>query len=593
MPTDALLSDESPIALSKLFSAPILQNATFRYKSSETQTYDWTALRTELTSRTASSPRWYLHLREEDIMVTSDDPMKPLMAKMDCYNILELHGAQSGLSPQDYTVRQAWPYSDAEDLKPERIMPLAKQNVVWKKVVKDDGSDINCYLLSRKEAGVTFSFGGTAAPATTASKAAAPAPGGFTFGKSNPTSAPSTATAGKSAPAFNFGFGTGANTTNHNNNTTAAPPAFNFGFGNTAAAKSAPSATPSFGFGAAPAKPASDPTEVKVTPLRAEAALLNVVTVNPSLLLFNVWTEKSVRKMKRSILSGSRAKYDDYPLPAFVVGSEEDFERVFKAYAENPKFGRGSRGQKRGREEEEEKEEEAPTKFKRGDDGGREAVKESSDSDDDDLIELEDDEVFEFAVTPSKRTLSEEQKAMIKAFVLPKKINLVVENDRKDTIDTVLIRTVARLFAKVHPKLKAMDSAIDALTTVDETLTRMQAERATVLHELVKNDPTFQFLYCYYAPLLIGLFEEIIQVRKTAQDYELDQLSAIEKLLKDGSLPSKAQYKMLKYYPSNEKYPFRPHNKISGISESSEAVDVCVPPPVASHAMVNISMKPR
>ncbi|KAG5495211.1 hypothetical protein JKF63_02266 [Porcisia hertigi] len=322
---DPLLDNaaDNPIQMEELFST-ILVHRTFSQLGTGAQPYDWSEFRKVLENRTASSPRWFMQLREEDLLAGADG-MEGVT--VDCYVIAE--ATQPTMAPGEYIVKVHWPYSDAEDNAPERILPLEGQSMCWRRVVKADGSDMNVFLLqkSRKTAGVC----GSAAPS--ADNVAPPV---FGFGNTPSTAVPASSTAAVAtttpsvAPGFGFGFGAAAQPPVAPPFNSASSPAngssFSFSFDQPAAMASSSggfsfgfstatpssvsattnSALPSFGAAAAPstAPAAMESGEVKVEPLKT------------SEVLFALWSRKRLASLTKDILSGSRIVREDFALDA-------------------------------------------------------------------------------------------------------------------------------------------------------------------------------------------------------------------------------------------------------------------------------------
>ncbi|KPA81072.1 hypothetical protein ABB37_04433 [Leptomonas pyrrhocoris] len=317
---------DTPIQLEELFSSKLVHR-TFAQPGVGDTPYDWTEFRKVLAERSATSPRWFIQLREEDLLAGAEG-MEGVT--VDCYVIAE--AAQPTLAPAEYIVKVHWPYSDAEDNAPERILPLESQEMCWRRVVKADGSDMNVYLLQKRHsdgaaktgpalASSAFGFGASApsassptAAATTVTAPSADAPSstaastatsslGFGFGAAPTANGAPTAAA---ASGFGFSFGpaipTSAPSAGNGSSTTTT--AFSFGFGQSSAAP----APPSFGFGA-PAAPSTAPapavtSEVKVEPLKT------------SEILFALWSRRRLTDLAKEIRSGSRIVREDFPLDA-------------------------------------------------------------------------------------------------------------------------------------------------------------------------------------------------------------------------------------------------------------------------------------
>lgn len=333
---DALLDKaaDAPVRMEELFSAK-LEHRTFAAPGLGEQPYDWSEFRAVLESRTASSPRWFMQLREEDLLAGADGLEG---VTVDCYVIAE--ATQPTVAPGEYIVKVHWPYSDAEDNAPERILPLAGQGMCWRRVVKADGSDMNVFLLQKRSSGsgaggaapvtsAAFGFGAPAAAGSAPPAAAPAAPAGFGVGFGGAPAAPAPVPAA-AAPSFGLGFGSAA---------PAAPaasapgnaPGFGFSFGPSAPAPSSasPASAPAFGgfsFGSAPAPSSSANTSAAAPAFTAAAAAapaaaeetgeVKVQPLKTSEVLFALWSRKRLTDLAKEIRSGSRIVREGFALDA-------------------------------------------------------------------------------------------------------------------------------------------------------------------------------------------------------------------------------------------------------------------------------------
>lgn len=317
-------AEQQPIAMEELFSTKLVHR-TFSQPGAGDTPYDWSEFRKVLGERSAASPRWFIQLREEDLLAGADG-MEGVT--VDCYVIAE--ATQPTLAPGEYIVKVHWPYSDAEDNAPERILPLESQGMCWRRVVKADGSDMNVYLLQKRSdavasakvapavASTAFGFGASASstPASTAALATTTtAPSGFGFGFGQSTAA-TNASAPAPAPSFGFSFESGAPATSSGGNSGTPAPAFSFGFGQSSTAAPASS----FGFGAAPVARASakaSDSAVAAPPTASATAESGEVQVQPlktSEILFALWSRKRLTDLAKEIRSGSRIVRESFPL---------------------------------------------------------------------------------------------------------------------------------------------------------------------------------------------------------------------------------------------------------------------------------------
>ncbi|KAH9593113.1 hypothetical protein LSM04_001919 [Trypanosoma melophagium] len=325
-------SGAPPITISELLSVKLIHK-TFKKAGMNEMPYDWSKLRGTLESRSSTSPRWFMQLREEDLL--ADDGFEGVT--VDCVVIAE--ASLPTLAPAHYIVKMHLPYSDLEDNAPERILPIAEQNMCWRRVVRDDGTDINAYLLQKKEmpsAAISFGFGTSTASTTVATitsssnttintTTAAPSNGfGFGFGTTTAT------TSGEvNTNTFGFGTTTPSSTNASTANTSSAPAnSFSFGFGAAPASSSSAATTVNnntFGFGTTtattgPAATTTTTTRTKTT--AGDGGNVNSLSSQPvaslkaSEVLFALWSKKRLTDMAKSFKSGSRIVREDFkPTP--------------------------------------------------------------------------------------------------------------------------------------------------------------------------------------------------------------------------------------------------------------------------------------
>lgn len=278
--------EQPPHTISVLLSS--VSSKTFSRHGSEHH-FDWTAFRTALEARSSASPRWFLQLREEDLLC---DPDGLEGANVECFVIVE--ASEPTLAPAHYIVKEHWPNSDAEDNAPERVLAIKDQGMYWRPLTKDDGSSINAFVLSKRPS------------------AGAPS-GGFSFGFGAPTSTAQAATSSAPVPAApsTFGFGTPAPSV------AASAPVISFGFGVAATAASAPSSAPiAFGFGAAPAPAAIATPLAPFDAVAAAKAAKPFKPLKPSEIFFVLWSKTRVKDMLKELKSGSRIVQENVKIGA-------------------------------------------------------------------------------------------------------------------------------------------------------------------------------------------------------------------------------------------------------------------------------------
>lgn len=209
---DALLATNlAALRLSEVFDR-LIPHKKFKVRGPPggQREFDWTKILEVLRQRDAKSPRWFIQIRSEDLLL---EPSGTDGETVDCFIVLECDVPT--LAPLHYVAREHPPYSDIEDNAPESIFMLSGQRVCWRKMVLDDGKDINCYILAERPAGVAIGSAAASAPGATSTNVPQFGFGGgddplggsksnggklpFTFGK--PNDGPN------ATPAFGFGAG--------------------------------------------------------------------------------------------------------------------------------------------------------------------------------------------------------------------------------------------------------------------------------------------------------------------------------------------------------------------------------------------------
>ncbi|EKG03368.1 hypothetical protein TCSYLVIO_005580 [Trypanosoma cruzi] len=274
-----------PITISELLSEK-LSHRTFTMNDKGEVPYDWSKLRAALEGRNPESPRWFMQLREEDLLF--EDVLDGVT--VDCVVIAE--ASVPTLAPAHYIVKMHMPFSDPEDNAPERILPIEGQNMCWRSVVRDNRGDINAYLLQKRETkcygNCAFGFGGIREL-------------DITVPKSNEYKA-----------AFTGGFDLGVTPVSYSN----LKPSFGFGFGATPASQS--NLPPSFGFGASIHEEGFSvfPNTASFDGFGSKSPL-EATPLKTSEVLFALWSKKRLSEMAKSLKSGSRILRENFkPSPS-------------------------------------------------------------------------------------------------------------------------------------------------------------------------------------------------------------------------------------------------------------------------------------
>lgn len=496
---DELLDNapESPITVDDIFSKQLIHKS-FTCANSNSTLFDWSEFRSALEMRNAKSPRWFVQLREEDLLL---GPNGLEGVRVDCFVVVEAKAPT--LSPAEYIVKVHLPYSDAEDNAPERILSLAQQGMCWRRVVKNNGDDINVYLLQKRRdnrsvglsasSEATFGFGLTSS-ASSANGSVSSVPEGFSFGASAPASLPSSAlekaAAAPQVGPFNFGFGSSTSSEN-----AVKPSTFSFGF-SSASPSPGEVGTINFGFGSAPASSASSSSSLAPSfsfasgstgassVAEKDSPQVPLKQLSTSEVLFTLWSRSRLEEMKKEIQSGSR----------IVSGS--------------------------------------------------------------------------FAVSPTTT------------------IKLIMQNDVEDDVEETAYRLILTdIFAKQNVEMKKINQWINDCPVYDEELaTVLQEFRESWLKGLAEESDDLENLVKELQPRIEQELERIILIRREAAQLDLDMIEFILERMNRKLLLEKKEFRLLKYYAKNDKLPFRPFGKISGISEMGETVDVCVP---RAHVNVN------
>lgn len=496
---DELLDNapESPVTLNDIFSK-LLIHKSFTLANSNPTSFDWSEFRSALEMRNANSPRWFVQLREEDLLL---GPNGLEGVRVDCFVVVEAKAPT--FSPAEYIVKVHWPYSDSEDNAPERILSLAQQGMCWRRVVKNNGDNINVYILQKRRdnrsgdssasSEATFGFGLTSS-ASSGNSSVSSLPERFSFGASAPAP-PSRSELEKTASVsqvgpFNFGFGSSTSSEN-----AVKPTAFSFGFPSTSPSPGGTGAI-NFGFGSAHSSSVSSSSSLAPSfsfgngstcassVVEKDSPHVPLKQLSTSEVLFTLWSRSRLEEMKKEIQSGSR----------IVSGS--------------------------------------------------------------------------FAVSP---TIT---------------IKLVMQNDVEDDVHETAYRLILRdIFAKQNVEMKKINKWINDCPVYDEELANVLQEfRESRLKELGEESDDLKNLVKELQPRIEKELQRIILIRREAAQLDLDMIEFISERMNRKLLLEKKEFRLLKYYAKNDKLPFRPFGKISGICEMGETVDVCVP---RAHVNVN------
>lgn len=261
---DELLDKSAkPWTISELLDK--LQKKSF-VRQGATHNFDWSVFRSALENRTTDSNRWFIQLRDEDLLCEPDGLEG---VSVECFVVAE--ASEPSLAPAHYVVKEHWPNSDLEDNAPERVLSIKDQGLIWRSVTKDDGVSINTFVLSKADVTPLF-----VAPLTSGTTTQS-----FSFGAPAATTAPI---------AFSFGNSVGSGVQ------ASVPPTFGFG--------TSPSTQISFGFGNS-----TPQSQAEVKPFDAVAAAEAAKPfkpMKPNEVLFVLWSKARVKEMLKELKSGSR-----------------------------------------------------------------------------------------------------------------------------------------------------------------------------------------------------------------------------------------------------------------------------------------------
>lgn len=606
-----------PLTISRLINE-ILQDLVWG------QRMDWKVLRQRLEQRDAKSPAWFMRASADEIGVPkpgSGPNSVPDILKIQ--HVVVAEAAAETLAPTTFVIRQHRLHADDEDNMPERVCKMEDYGFFWVEVVADDERSINCWLLSTKaevqdRVGEKMNFGFGISRATTAvapaastnpnadfardfsagfisnnnsnnttlnrdfsagflpSTSAAPAAAATTlsssstagafagFGAASPSNT-SAGFAGFSTTSF-VGFTTPAaaasTTTAGDNSLTRATGSFgSFGAVNAAAATTTATAQPlqtfgSFGgFGAASPSASnsnnnnnnkSSASSAASAPVVAAAAAAAVppppvvsgVPDKSADCMFRIWDRDTINEFKAGLKSGSKIKLVNIELP------------------------------QKTEEEEDKKENEDGNEDAAADaDKEKESSNSGSDNGDDD-----DDDDDDASSTDSG----------LKVFD-----KLIMQNDYKDKVSDAVKESIDRAFSKKCEVMRDIDKWLSECPIMETKLTdKLEVFRQAVLkYEKEEGDDWEEYdKLNRHRDFLKKKLDEVVKQRRQQIDAEIAILETARKDITQGCMlpmvdgSGDKKWRMLKFYPANDKVPFRPHGKASGLTQPGEELDECVPP---------------
>lgn len=340
---DEMIDRARSISVDALFTE-LLKRKDFVERSREKarRRFDWSTMLARLDARDATSPTWYIHVREEELVLEPDGmdgEFIEVMVIAEC--------RQPTLAPRHGVIKQHRCWSDNEDNAPERVVHLSDRksglNLCWVPVLHADGRSTNAYVLQERKStavvgaafatspGASFNFGSSApsvqtvAAPTAAGPALQPAAAVFGFG-----TAPA-----QPQPAASFGFGTPASGSfGVPAAPTELPTAAAFRFG------SATSTSSGFGFSAAPSPSVADDDAAASVAARAAAVAApqnfrKTLTANDVKLndvQFVLWSDARVTEMAKDLTAGTRIVRPDFFVPRAAVPAHlaKEFPKTIK-----------------------------------------------------------------------------------------------------------------------------------------------------------------------------------------------------------------------------------------------------------------------
>eukprot|EP00388_Colpodella_angusta_P043262 GDKK01058958.1.p1 GENE.GDKK01058958.1~~GDKK01058958.1.p1 ORF type:complete len:185 (+),score=28.83 GDKK01058958.1:1-555(+) len=164
-------------------------------------------------------------------------------------------------------------------------------------------------------------------------------------------------------------------------------------------------------------------------------------------------------------------------------------------------------------------------------------------------------------------------------------VKLVMQDDVKDKPTVAAAEFVLKkLFANGNKHVKDFDNWMADCPEVDPQLLEfLQKARAKLLKSESKEtdapdgELSYAELWKKNGAAITDALSAAVARRKPIHEQQVATLDNILKLLSERKLASKESCRILKYYPSNDKIPFRPFGKVSGINEQGEEA-ICTPP---------------
>lgn len=187
-----------------------------------------------------------------------------------------------------------------------------------------------------------------------------------------------------------------------------------------------------------------------------------------------------------------------------------------------------------------------------------------------------------------KKLSASGSRIVIEDFKIPttgKTVKLVMQDDVKEKPEDAASEFILKkLFARQNERVSAFDKWMDDCPELEPHLLEfLQKTREKMLksesksEEAEEGETTFKQLFSQVSPAIISALAAAVDRRKPIRESQTAIMDNIVTLLKEKKMASKDRCRILKFYPANDKTPFRPFGKVSGISEEGEEA-ICDPP---------------